>query len=192
MPHAAISKTHGAGKKTKGRNRQKKIVLTFDENARKDYLLGFRKRKNERRKKAKEQNEKKIKEQRQALKQQARDLRKYDKHRVPEVEHLVDTTTHEYDLPDHTVSITDIGAVDLGGQGGLRLGFNSGLTSSETETACRVEDDNKGKSDSKAAEELKKKQKQIKHKLSQIGGQGSSKKRKKFYLKVKGKKGNKR
>ena len=41
---------------------------------------------------------------------------------VPEVDHLVNST--EYDLPEHTVTITNIAEVDFSGEGGVRLGQN--------------------------------------------------------------------
>lgn len=57
---------------------------------------------------------------------QARELiKKSDRHRVTEVEHLVDPTIFE--LPNHTVSVTDLADVDLGGLNGLGLGLNHGM-----------------------------------------------------------------
>ena len=42
--------------------KQRKTEIVFDENKRRDFLTGFRKRKEERRKKAKEQYERELKE----------------------------------------------------------------------------------------------------------------------------------
>ena len=44
------------------KNRSTKTAIVFDEAARTEYLTGFRKRKEERRKKAKEQIEKEVKD----------------------------------------------------------------------------------------------------------------------------------
>ena len=42
--------------------KERKTEIVFDENKRRDFLTGFRKRKDERRKKAKEEFEKKLKD----------------------------------------------------------------------------------------------------------------------------------
>ena len=44
------------------RNKKTKTSIVFDADARKEFLTGFRKRKNERRRKAKEQLERELKE----------------------------------------------------------------------------------------------------------------------------------
>jgi|FrelakmetLWP11LW_1041352.scaffolds.fasta_scaffold364936_1 ribosomal RNA-processing protein 17 len=48
--------------KRPAKNRSTKTAIVFDETARTEYLTGFRKRKDERRKKAKEQMEKEVKD----------------------------------------------------------------------------------------------------------------------------------
>ena len=50
------------GGSRKPKNRQTKRRAVFDEDARREFLTGFRKRKNERRQKAKEQMEQQLKE----------------------------------------------------------------------------------------------------------------------------------
>ena len=45
-------------------------------------------------------------------------IRKSDQHRVPEVEHLLEGTV--YDLPEHTVTVTDIS--DLNNKFGTSVG----------------------------------------------------------------------
>ena len=52
----------GKKNKKKGGTNKRKSEIVFDEAKRKDYLTGFRKRKNERRKKANDEHEIKLKE----------------------------------------------------------------------------------------------------------------------------------
>ena len=51
-----------SGRPRKPRNKSTKMSVVFDEASRKDFLTGFRRRKNERRRKAMEKMEKKFKE----------------------------------------------------------------------------------------------------------------------------------
>ena len=81
--------------KTSKKNKAHKTSIVFDEASRKNFLTGFRKRKNERRKKAKEQLEKEFKEEVRRAKQKAREDVINAKatgasHQIlPEVEHLI-------------------------------------------------------------------------------------------------------
>lgn len=52
----------GGVKKRRAKNKATKTSIVFDVGARKEFLTGFRKRKNERRRKAKEQLEREVKE----------------------------------------------------------------------------------------------------------------------------------
>ncbi|XP_067672458.1 nucleolar protein 12-like [Haliotis asinina] len=109
------------------KNRKTKHFLVFDEKARAEYLTGFRKRKAERKKYYEEKVKKRMIDERKALRKQTREIMKKRMKQqqvftVPEVEHLVDAT--EFDLPNHTVTITDIADVDFSSEGGLRLGQN--------------------------------------------------------------------
>lgn len=52
----------GKRKTSAGNSKPRKTEIVFDETKRRDFLTGFRKRKQERRKKAQEQQEKTIKE----------------------------------------------------------------------------------------------------------------------------------
>ena len=96
------------------KNRSTKTAIVFDEAARTEYLTGFRKRKEERRKKAKEQIEKEVKDEIKKAKDKAREFVEKQRsgelsssHRiVPEIEHLLPTDVH--DLGSHTVSVTHI------------------------------------------------------------------------------------
>ena len=82
----------------KSKRPKQKTSIVFDETSRKDFLTGFRKRKNERRKKAKEQLEKDLKEEIQRAKRKAREDMEQAKstgasHQiVPEIEHLIKGT----------------------------------------------------------------------------------------------------
>ncbi|GFO04218.1 nucleolar protein 12-like [Plakobranchus ocellatus] len=114
-------------KKHRPKNRKTKTVLEFSEKLRQEYLRGFQKRKNERRKLAREKHDKKILEERKSLLKQARDSKSKSKMGLmpdPEIEQLVQPEV--FDLPEHTVTISNIGEVDFVGKSGLRLGQNTG------------------------------------------------------------------
>ncbi|KAH3867777.1 nucleolar protein 12-like isoform X2 [Dreissena polymorpha] len=107
------------------KNRKTKSILVFDESARKEYLTGFKKRKDVRRKKAQEQVEKMIKEDRKLLKQKTKEFEQVKtRYQQPaiDLEELVDK--HVTELPEHTVTVTDISEIDLAGHAGTRLGQN--------------------------------------------------------------------
>jgi len=109
-----MNKTNNARKK----NKSNKTSVVFNEASRKDFLTGFRKRKNERRKKAKDQLEKEYKEEVRRAKQKAREDVNHSKatgasHQIlPEIEHLIqgdyvsNSTTEDYGT--HTVSVTHL------------------------------------------------------------------------------------
>jgi ribosomal RNA-processing protein 17 len=109
-----MNKTNNARKK----NKSNKTSVVFNEASRKDFLTGFRKRKNERRKKAKDQLEKEYKEEVRRAKQKAREDVIHSKatgasHQIlPEIEHLIqgdyvsNSTTEDYGT--HTVSVTHL------------------------------------------------------------------------------------
>lgn len=100
------------------KNRRSKTTISFNEDSRKDFLTGFRKRKNERKKKAKDQLEREYKEEVRKAKQKARDdvvNAKKDgaSHQIlPEIAHLIrgdvvtNSTTEDYGT--HTVSVTHL------------------------------------------------------------------------------------
>lgn len=118
-------------KQLRPKNRKTKSMLIFDEMARKEYLTGFRKRKEERRKIAQEQVEKIIKEEKKLLRQKTKEfLEVKTRHQVlpPDLEELIHKEVNE--MPDHTVTVTDISEVDLAGHGGVRLGWNTGQSAS--------------------------------------------------------------
>ncbi|XP_033751520.1 nucleolar protein 12-like [Pecten maximus] len=116
-------------KKKAPRNKRTKQVLVFDETARLEYLTGFRKRKNERRKKAKDEKEIQLKEDRKEFKRKRKELieksfffKGKSKQKGPELDDIGKPSVTE--LPEHTVTITDISELDMVGHSGLRLGQN--------------------------------------------------------------------
>merc|ERR1712227_298835 len=113
------------------RNKDSKTILVFDEAKRVEYLTGFRKRKAERKRIAHEKNIQELKEEKQKIKQKRREMKAghYDTQTVPEVEHLI--KREEFDLPEHTVAITDVSEVDFVGNSGLHLGLNVEMSDEE-------------------------------------------------------------
>ncbi|VEN44262.1 unnamed protein product [Callosobruchus maculatus] len=92
------------GKKTKKRD---KIVLVFDEDKRREFLTGFRKRKLERKKKAQEKFERELLEERKRIKKEAKESYKklVTSHRpIPELEKYIE---QEYEEEDVTVKVFD-------------------------------------------------------------------------------------
>ncbi|XP_037369501.1 nucleolar protein 12 isoform X1 [Talpa occidentalis] len=111
-------------KKRDGNDRRPRLVLSFDEEKRREYLTGFHKRKVERKKAA-------IEEIKQRLKQEQKKLRE-ERHQeylkmlaereealeeADELERLVTAKTEsvQYDHPNHTVTVTTISDLDLSG-----------------------------------------------------------------------------
>ncbi|KAG5326171.1 NOL12 protein, partial [Acromyrmex heyeri] len=93
--------------------RRKKITLVFDEEKRREFLGGFRKRKLERKRKAQEQLQQQLKEERKKIKQEARERYKksLSNQVVPELQELL--SQQEFDLGSHTVSILELNVADL-------------------------------------------------------------------------------
>ncbi|KAK3789089.1 hypothetical protein RRG08_063803 [Elysia crispata] len=153
--------------KQRPKNRKTKTFLEFDEKLRQEYLRGFQKRKNERRKLAREKHDKRILEERKSLLKQARESKSSSKTSImqsPEIEQLVKPEI--FDLPEHTVTISNISEVDFVGKSGVRLGQNTGFDKDE---------------DSQSADEEKKQplgQKSLSQKLAHCSNQLSSQKQK--------------
>merc|ERR1712150_340163 len=122
--------------KKKGGTNKRKSEIVFDEAKRKDYLTGFRKRKNERRKKANDEHEIKLKEDIRLAKEKAKSYgsnKSGSNQIVPEVEHILQQShpTDVHDLGTHTVSVT-------------HLDFSKPQTSKEDESESEEDDDNSG------------------------------------------------
>jgi ribosomal RNA-processing protein 17 len=100
-------------------NKKTKTKIVFDENARKDFLTGFRKRKDERRKAWKEKIDKQLKNEIKKMKHQTREKlekggmsKKNSSHQiVPEVAHLINSDlarTTVTEINGASVSVTSI------------------------------------------------------------------------------------
>jgi len=141
------------------RNKASKTVIVFDPAARVEYLTGFRKRKAERKKAAREREILELKEEKARIKKKRRDMSAghYDTKTVPEVVHLV---TETYDLPEHTVAVTDVSEVDLVGNSGLYLGLNPDVSDGEEPDKAAQDSDD---SDSPKTEKKVLSKKELKH-----------------------------
>ncbi|GAV03641.1 hypothetical protein RvY_14036 [Ramazzottius varieornatus] len=109
--------------------RKNKVVVSFNDKDRRDYLTGFRKRKDQRRKVAKQKLEKRIDEERKALREARRKSGGMTRAPIPQdVEDLESRVQQEVvDLPTHSVTVTQLENLDLS-QKDLFLGFNHGGT----------------------------------------------------------------
>jgi len=180
----------GFDKKKKGpKGRQTKWTLTYDEEDQRDYLLGFRKRKDERRKKAKEEKREAMTEMRRQLKKEKLD---FVKDRVKKVRHLLPKDIQEkeeeeeeeekqneetVDYDNHTVTVTDLS--NTGGfasQPSYRdtLEVSSGEEDEEEEEEEKEEEEESGNSYS--VDGYKKKSREIHDKLQRIEGKHVNKK----------------
>ncbi|XP_060074862.1 nucleolar protein 12-like [Ylistrum balloti] len=188
----------GNDKKKAPKNRKTKKVLVFDETARLEFLTGFRKRKNERRKKAKDDKEIQLKEDKKELKRQRRELieksfyfKGKSKQKAPELDEIGKPTVTE--LPEHTVTITDISEIDMVGHSGLRLGQNQFEEEQDATTSPPTEFDPKEHAKLKRdIKKLKRKEvallnkempKKKSKRPSQLGHIKEKKSQKKFHMK---------
>ncbi|XP_046855539.1 nucleolar protein 12-like isoform X3 [Xenia sp. Carnegie-2017] len=97
------------------KRRKQKLVLVFDEENRKEFLTGFRKRKNARRKKALEENRVKIEENRRKLREEKQNsLKQHIQEYRENTETPSDNESLEneedvlYDFGQHTVTVSTI------------------------------------------------------------------------------------
>ncbi|GBN18485.1 hypothetical protein AVEN_235813-1 [Araneus ventricosus] len=93
--------------------KQSKVHLIFDEKERADYLTGFRKRNLERKLKRKQTLDTLLKEEIKKIKKNQKEALHNaikSQSQVPEIQHLLEPVT--YDLPDHTVTISEINNMD--------------------------------------------------------------------------------
>lgn len=152
-------------KKKQPKNRKTKTILVFDVKAREEFLTGFRKRKNERRKKAQDERKSQMKLDKKESKQRRKELLKKSmeytgkrKKQNPEMDFKEFVKSEVLDLPQHTVTITDISDVDFAGHGGLRLGQNKDsehqIEEEEESTEETNEDGNKKPLDKKGIKAL--------------------------------------
>ncbi|KAL4710297.1 hypothetical protein ACJJTC_011551 [Scirpophaga incertulas] len=111
------------GSKNKNHGRKNKINLVFDEEKRKEFLCGFRKRKLERQKKAKEELQKKLKEEKKRIKIENRESYKklvVSSRPIPDIEKLLQD---EYEDDDVNVKIVELSSDTLQ-KNDLVLGVN--------------------------------------------------------------------
>merc|ERR1712050_684044 len=99
-----------AEKFKKKKNRATKTKLLFDDEARTNYLKGFSKRKQERKKKAMEALERRTKEEERRLKEKYREkMKKYRENQnndIPELEEIFESK--KIDFTNHTVTVTKV------------------------------------------------------------------------------------
>ncbi|XP_066176257.1 nucleolar protein 12 [Sylvia atricapilla] len=118
--------------------REGRLVLTFDEERRREYLTGFHKRKVERRKAALEEIKRKLKEEQRKMKEERHQeyLRMLSEREealeeADELEHLVTSRTESVNIdhPNHIVTVTTISDLDL--SGARQLGLTNPVGESE-------------------------------------------------------------
>ncbi|XP_046686219.1 nucleolar protein 12-like [Homalodisca vitripennis] len=100
-------------KRHKPINRKTKLSIVFNENARKDFLTGFHRRKLGRKRKAQEELKQWLKEEKKRIKKEAKEEIKklvLTNRPIPELEHL---HSEEYELPNHSVSIVELSSTAL-------------------------------------------------------------------------------
>ncbi|XP_042636989.1 nucleolar protein 12 [Orycteropus afer afer] len=111
-------------KKRDGDGRRSRLVLSFDEDKRREYLTGFHKRKVERKKAAIAELKQRLKEERKKLREERHQEylkmlaeREEALDEADELERLVTAKTEsvQYDHPNHTVTVTTISDLDLSG-----------------------------------------------------------------------------
>ncbi|XP_004373897.1 nucleolar protein 12 [Trichechus manatus latirostris] len=111
-------------KKRDGDDRRPRLVLSFDEDKRREYLTGFHKRKVERKKAAIEELKQRLKEEQKKLREERHQEylkmlaeREEALDEADELDQLVTAKTEsvQYDHPNHTVTVTTVSDLDLSG-----------------------------------------------------------------------------
>ncbi|XP_026752397.2 nucleolar protein 12 [Galleria mellonella] len=100
-------------KKNKNNEKKNKINLVFDENKRKEFLCGFRKRKLERKKKAQEELQQLLKNEKRRIKQENKESYKklvLSSRPIPDIEQLLQ---EEYEDEDVNVKIVELSSDTL-------------------------------------------------------------------------------
>ncbi|CAN9505759.1 unnamed protein product [Ophioblennius macclurei] len=143
------------------KKRENKVIVTFDDKERQDYLTGFHKRKVERRKAAVAELKKKIREEQIKVREERhKEYIKMLKERTEalkeaedDLEDAVTCTTEsvQYDHPNHTVTVTTISDLDL--TGAHMLGLETNHTKADEEN----EDEEKGEVKEEKTEAMPKK-----------------------------------
>ncbi|XP_015718348.1 nucleolar protein 12 [Coturnix japonica] len=138
----------GRKKKKKGSgSAASRLVVTFDEEKRREYLTGFHKRKVERRKVALEEIKRKLKEEQRKMKEERHKeylkmLREREEalDEFDELEHLVTSRTESVNIdhPNHIVTVTTISDLDLSGARQLGLTTSEGKSDASEEKGEEV------------------------------------------------------
>lgn len=111
-------------KKRNGDERRPRLVLSFDEEKRREYLTGFHKRKVERKRAAIQELQQRLKEEQRKLREERHQEylkmlaeREEALEEADELDRLVTAKTEsvQYDHPNHTVTVTTISDLDLSG-----------------------------------------------------------------------------
>ncbi|KAJ1062146.1 hypothetical protein K5549_008488 [Capra hircus] len=111
-------------KKRDGDDRRQRLILSFDEEKRREYLTGFHKRKVERKKAAIEEIKQRLKEEQKKLREERHQEylkmlaeREEALEEADELDRLVTAKMEsvQYDHPNHTVTVTTISDLDLSG-----------------------------------------------------------------------------
>ncbi|XP_056338206.1 nucleolar protein 12 isoform X2 [Oenanthe melanoleuca] len=127
--------------------REGRLVVTFDEERRREYLTGFHKRKVERRKAALEEIKRKLKEEQRKMKEERHQEylkmlseREEALEEADELEHLVTSRTESVNIdhPNHIVTVTTISDLDLSGTRQLGLASSGKTEGSEEEKGEEV------------------------------------------------------
>ncbi|XP_025738066.1 nucleolar protein 12 [Callorhinus ursinus] len=135
-------------KKRDGDDRRPRLVLSFDEEKRREYLTGFHKRKIERKKAAIEEIKHRLKEEQKKLREERHQEylkmlaeREEALEEADELDRLVTAKTEsvQYDHPNHTVTVTTISDLDLSGARLLGLSPPEGAGHGSEEEASSVE-----------------------------------------------------
>lgn len=118
--------------------KRRKINLVFDENKRREFLKGFRKRKLQRQQKAKEELQQQLKEERKRIKHETRERYKklLSNRDIPEIQQLL--SQQEYETEGHTISILELNIDDLAEKNAL-IGENKGTNNSERDRGIETD-----------------------------------------------------
>lgn len=151
--------------------KRQKVEIVFDEQKRKDFLTGFRKRKNERRKKAKEQVENMIKEERKRIKSELKAGMKTMKKSYEPLKELTEADKKEYEDDEVEVKIIELSANDFAAKGNM-IGANTGEESEEDPQDNQSEEESEIDENTVPGMDLTQKKPKKRSKQSEGGGPG--------------------
>ncbi|BET00186.1 Nucleolar protein 12 (25kDa) [Nesidiocoris tenuis] len=114
-----------AKRRRKPINKKTKVHLVFDENARKEFLTGFRKRKLQRQKKAQEELKEILKAEKKRIRQEAKEQYKKMVQSYKPIPELEEQLAKEYEVENATVSVLELDT-DLLAETNFLIGRNRG------------------------------------------------------------------